>query len=134
MPTLDTSVIVEFLRGKAAQGGAVEKAVDRGRTLFLAPHSLFELYRGAYASGAPADEMTRIEQAIGWLVLLPFDEEAARISAWIVQDLRARGRPIPERDVFIAASSLAWGDGAVVTHDTEHFEKLRDHGLEVERP
>lgn len=134
MPTLDTSVIVEFLRGRDSRVDAVENAVQHGRTLYLAPHSLFELYRGAYSAGSPKGELARVEEAIGWLVLLPFDEEAARKAAWITQELKARGTPIPERDIFIGASTLAWGDSAVVTRDTDHFARMKEFGLIVERP
>lgn len=63
--------------------------------------------------------------------VLPFDREAALLAARMADALEAAGQEIPELDLFIAASAVVWGDGVVITRDTEHFRRLRPFGLHV---
>ena len=134
MPTLYTSVIVDLLRGHDRSLRAVERHVAAAKPLFVAPHTLFELYRGAFARASPAAEVERIEAVRAGLVVLPFDERAAREAALIVEELGAAGTPIPERDVFIAASTMVWGDRVILTHDLEPFRRMETFGLVAQRP
>jgi len=55
--------------------------------------------------------------------ILPFDAEAARRSADIWADLRARGQPIGKVDTMIAGIALAHGL-AVVSHNVNHFGRV----------
>jgi tRNA(fMet)-specific endonuclease VapC len=55
--------------------------------------------------------------------ILPFDAEAARRSADIWADLRARGQPIGEVDTMIAGIALAQGL-ALVSHNVNHFGRV----------
>lgn len=132
MPTLDTSVFVDLLRGHKPSRAVVERLVESGKPLFVAPHTLFELYRGAFGRASPSGEIERVEAVRSGLVVLPFDDRAAREAALIVEELRAAGTPIPERDVFIGASSIVWGDRAVLTSDLDHFHLMEPFGLAIE--
>ena len=62
---------------------------------------------------------------------LPFEREAAKLAARMANALQESGSPIPEIDVFIAASAIVWGDREVVARDLEHFRRLRPFGLRV---
>jgi predicted nucleic acid-binding protein len=112
----------------------VTKVVAEGMTLFIAPHTVFEPYRGAFSGGGPPEELERIESFKGGLVVLPFDERSAREAALIAEELRAAGTPIPERDIFIGATSIVWGDQVVITNDEEHFRRMEPYGLSIRRP
>ena len=50
---------------------------------------------------------------------MPIGERTAEMYAKVYQALRAQGRPIPQNDMWIAASALEHG-ADVATHD-EHF-------------
>jgi predicted nucleic acid-binding protein len=134
MPTLDTDVIVDLLRGHERSRSAVARMVSDANALFIAPHTLFELYRGAFSRSAPSEELERVESFRAGLVVLPFDERVSREAALIFEDLRSAGTPIPERDIFIGASSIVWGDGKILTNDEGHFGLLEPFGLSVLRP
>jgi toxin FitB len=54
--------------------------------------------------------------------ILPFDEEAARLYAKIVQQRDAVGRPIAELDAMIAAIARS-RNAAVATRNTRDFER-----------
>lgn len=63
--------------------------------------------------------------------ILPFDRQAAILSARMATYLEARGLAIPERDIFIAASAIEYGAGIVITRDGNHFGRLTPFGLTV---
>ena len=65
---------------------------------------------------------TLLETLIRDSVVLPVDEETARCYAEVRDELRARGRPIPENDVWIAA--LARQHGLPVITRDEHFDHV----------
>ncbi|MEM6792395.1 MAG: PIN domain-containing protein [Acidobacteriota bacterium] len=60
-------------------------------------------------------------------ILLRIDETTAQHCAEVRDELRTRGRPIPENDVWIAALARQH-DEPVVSRD-KHFEEV--HGLRV---
>jgi predicted nucleic acid-binding protein len=41
------------------------------------------------------------------------------------------GSPVPDLDLFIAASAGVWGDGIVLTRDIAHFGRLRRFGVQA---
>lgn len=52
--------------------------------------------------------------------ILPFDEQAAEIWAWLVADGHRNGRPRSEPDMIVAATALA--NGCILVTDNErHF-------------
>ncbi len=58
--------------------------------------------------------------------MLVCDEGVARFYSEVKDDLRRKGRPVPENDVWIAATALRH-DLALATRDShfEHVDKLR---------
>ena len=54
--------------------------------------------------------------------VLPLDEEVARVYGEIFADLRARGRPLPVNDLWIAATAVRAG-ATVLTFD-DHFRAM----------
>ena len=62
------------------------------------------------------------------LPLVPVDRDIAEAYAEVKSDLRRRGTPIPEADIWIAATALAHGD-VLVTSDA-HFSRIPDLHIE----
>ena len=58
----------------------------------------------------------------------PLDEDVLWKAAEVFQDLRRRGEPTGENDLWIAATALA-GGRALATAHSRHFRKVR--GLRV---
>lgn len=118
-------------------------------TFFVALHR--ELQRGAdgpaqhLLAGNPGEvpgmsEITRAELARGfvsraaWLafcdrfVIFPFNDDVAWRAAEVFADLRRRGVPTGENDLWIAATALTTGQ-TLVTRNVKHFREIR--GLRV---
>ena len=55
--------------------------------------------------------------------VLPVDERTAEVYAQLREDLRDRGRPIPENDMWIAALALQH-EVPVISRD-DHFDEVR---------
>ena len=85
---------------------------------------LAELYFGTYKS-QHIEENRRVIQAIeNTQTILFLDLVTADLYGRIKQGLRARGRPIPENDIWIAALALQH-ELTVLSQDT-HFDEIDD--------
>lgn len=83
---------------------------------------LGELYFGAYKSARVEENLRRVEEFIQGHSVLNCEAETARIYGRIRQQLRAKGRPIPENDIWIAAVALQH-NLTLLTRD-EHFKQI----------
>src|SRR5258706_6788603 len=96
---LDTVAAIARLNGDAA----FQAALDPQATLSIPIIVLGELYAGAENSAyVDANIKSIVTLASGASILL-CDEQTARQYAKIVQQLRKKGRPIPQNDMWIAA-------------------------------
>lgn len=84
---------------------------------------LDELYFGPLKSQRPEANLKRVEEFAAASNVLPVDAGVARLYGKVRDGLRRIGRPIPENDLWIAATTLRH-DLVLVTRDS-HFEGLR---------
>lgn len=75
--------------------------------------------------------MKFLEEMHRYFRILPFDRRSALLAGAMASVLDSEGERIPEGDILIAASSIVWGDGVIVTADSAHFRRLRRFGLVV---
>jgi tRNA(fMet)-specific endonuclease VapC len=112
---LDTNTAVHYLNG-------IQAVVDRlqAETAVALPVTVAgELLYGALNSSQRAANYSRYEQFIANTVLLPVDLDAARRYADLRLALRQAGNPIPENDLWIAATCLRYS--LVLATDDAHF-------------
>jgi len=121
---LDTNIIVAHLNGDAAIKARLESAPE----IYLLSVALGELHYGATHSGRPEANAARIEDFAATCTILGVDAETARRYGRIKGDLRKKGRPIPENDLWIAACALQHGL-TLATRDG-HFDQVE--GLQIE--
>jgi tRNA(fMet)-specific endonuclease VapC len=121
---LDTSVVIPLFRGE----DPIQRRFDAAESIFLSSIVLGELHFGAEGSSRPAEQTEQIESLASLCRPLRCDGETARYYGRIKQDLRRRGRPIPENDLWIAATALQYGL-VLVTRDA-HFDEIK--GLTTE--
>ncbi|MCA0454679.1 MAG: type II toxin-antitoxin system VapC family toxin [Chloroflexi bacterium] len=81
-----------------------------------------ELYFGAYKSGRVQHNITQLERFLDRNEVLVCDAETGKYYGQVKQQLKAKGRPIPENDIWIAAVALQH-DLALVTRDA-HFNVI----------
>ena len=102
-----------------------------GTNWCITPHVLYELCRGVAGAPDARGEIREIEKLGERCRFLPFDRDTAREAGRMAVFLEREGDQIPDRDLFIAASTILYGDCMIVTRDREHFGRLRQFGLIV---
>ncbi len=103
----------------------------RKPALFLCVPVLGELRYGALASSRVEQNLERLEQFSKTVAVLHCDSETAMYYSTIRFDLRKKGRPIPENDVWIAA--IARQHRLTLLSRDSHFREIEDLDLELMR-
>jgi len=96
---------------------------------YVSSITIGELYFGAYNSQQTAQNVTNIRNFIILNTLLGCDETTADYYGQIKRQLRVKGRPIPENDIWIAATALQY-NLPLVSRDA-HFQEVNGLLLEV---
>lgn len=121
---LDTNIVLAIFAGDSA---VLDKLKDADQ-VFASSVVLGELFYGAYKSKRVEENMKRIDEFAAGNAVLPCDRATARRYGQIKNQLRAKGRPIPENDIWIAAIAQQH-DLTVVSRDV-HFSYV--DGLSIE--
>ena len=121
---LDSNIIIDIFRGD-------KKAISRIKRLYVVYVPVIvigELYYGANKSDQTPKRKLEVEQLEEMVTVLNITRSTARIYGEIKDKLRAKGRPIPENDIWIAAISLEH-QLTLITKD-KHFENVE--GINIE--
>lgn len=121
---LDTNIIIAHF----AKEASVEQSLAVAPEVFLPSVALGELYYGACKSARVTINTRRIDEFAAKNTVLTCDTETAREYGRIKNDLRVKGKPIPENDIWIAAIAIQY-DLTLVTRDG-HFNEIE--GLATE--
>lgn len=126
---IDSSVAIAAERERGQTESIREKFGDQ--TVKMAALSVSELLHGAHRADTATGRERRlqfIEGLLGFVSVLAFDLETARVHSRIWADLAARGQTIGPHDLIIAATALAH-DLPIATLNPEHFQRVE--GLQV---
>jgi tRNA(fMet)-specific endonuclease VapC len=88
---------------------------------------LGELTYGAMNSRSPDTNLAKLAQVASACRLASADEQVAREYARVRLALKRKGRPIPENDIWTAATAISMG-GEVLTDDA-HFREIEGLAL-----
>ena len=121
---LDTNVAIRVLN----QEVDLEARRESGLAAFLCLTVVGELQFGAARSGRPQANRERVERLVEICPVVPHDLETARRYGALKAALRRLGRPLPENDVWIAASALQ--HSLILATRDSHFEVVE--GLRAE--
>lgn len=122
---LDTNVAVAVLIGTL--GLATHRTA--GAELDLNATIVGELCFGAEKFGRVEQNLAAIDRLITRCPVIPCDESTGRVYARLRHRLRGKGRPIPENDLWIAATAIEHSL-VLVTRD-EHFREIDGLMIEV---
>jgi len=122
---LDTNIVIAIF----AEEPAVLERVAAAEEVFVPAVALGELYYGARKSVRVETNIARIEAFAAAAAVLSCDAVTAQHYGRIKNDLRAKGRPIPENDIWIAA--VAMQHGLTVVSRDDHFADVTDLAREV---
>ena len=115
---LDSDVVIALFR----RDRSVENALGAARRIFIPVIVLGELLAGALRGGQVQRERERIAALLASGRVLDCDSATAEHYAQVKDQLRRRGRPIPENDVWIAA--LARQHGLTLASRDRHFDQI----------
>lgn len=117
MNLLDTTVVIDYLRGQAAAVSSLEAAAVNE------PLGASELIRFEVLAGARADEIGRIERFFSSLLWFPVEESVSRAAARLAARYRSSHSGIDDADYLIAATALVL-DAGLLTTNVRHFPML----------
>lgn len=120
---LDTNAVSAFFN----QDIILKNALGDTRLLVCAP-VVGELYYGAYNSGRVAHNIAQLEHFLAQNEVLLCTSETGKAYGLIKLEIKRKGRPIPENDIWIAAIAMQYGL-ALITRDA-HFNVIDNLILE----
>jgi tRNA(fMet)-specific endonuclease VapC len=117
---LDTNIVIAVFSGDTL----LQRRVANAPEAFVSIVTLGELFYGAYHSQRIDTNVARIEQLEAGITILDCDSETSRHYGMVKAELRKRGKPIPENDIWIAALA-SQHELTLVTRDP-HFVEVKD--------
>jgi len=128
--TVDSSFIIDVLRG-TAEALAMSKDLDaRGEAKFLTTPVLYEVSSGLMLTRSRS-ETNAFRALASRFAILPFDEASAVRAAEIRAELMRLGRPKAHVDVMIAGIASAHGH-TLVTRDKDLIDISESVDLHIE--
>ena len=120
---LDSSVIVNYLRGKVDQVTFINELDGE---LVASVICLAELYDGALrARNVNVARQGGEKFFLGLDAIYPIDERIARAFGQLRADLRTKGNVLADMDLLIAATCLAY-NLILVTANIRHFSRVKN--------
>jgi tRNA(fMet)-specific endonuclease VapC len=130
MYLFDTDILSNLLKRNPSPVLLRRLATLPSEAQFTSAITVGELIYGAYRSERPDYFLRKLEQLV-WpnIIVLPFDEKAARSYGRLRAELEEAGTPLSEPDMRIASIALA-NNLTLVTANIQHFLKVKK--LQVE--
>jgi len=115
---LDTSILIDYFRKKNKEETAFFKLTESFYSFAVTSITTFEIYRGVTAA-----QKTFWDALFLQMEIMPFDGEAARIAARVLQKLNLKNNQVALPDLFIAAIAIQ-NQTKLATLNRRHFEKI----------
>ena len=124
---LDTNVCIALINEKSPfLGTRFLKELAVGAQLFVSSVVALELWYGVAKSKHKEANVQRVETFFaGHVVLLPFEEEDARVAGQIRAATEAVGKSVGAYDLLIASQALRH-EMILVTANTRDFERIKN--------
>ena len=122
---LDTNIVIALY----ADDSSVMEGINNAIEIYLPSIVIGELYYGAFNSGKKEENIQKIDQLIKESLILACDDTTAKHYGKIKSQLKVKGTPIPENDIWIAALAFQYSL-TLISRDT-HFSFI--DGLKTQR-
>ena len=117
MYTLDTNILIYFLKGDLAIARMLKTKLRAGARFFVSTLTEIELFAYPYLN---AEESATIDRILYTLTLVPVSSQVARVAAYF---RRAYKTPLP--DSVIAATAFLTRT-AVLSRNVRDFRKIKE--------
>lgn len=121
---LDTNIVIALFDGDAH----IIERINQSEEVYIPVFVLGEFFYGAYKSTKQNQNLKQIEDFQKKLDILECDKLTAKYYGEIKNNLRKKGNPIPENDIWISA--LAAQHQLTVISRDKHFENVEMIKLE----
>jgi tRNA(fMet)-specific endonuclease VapC len=123
---LDTNACIALINGMPSLVRTrFQRAAGEGKHVCVSVVVTFELWYGVAKSARPEINSQRLETFLtGPVIVLPFDDEDARVAGSIRATLEVSGKPISAYDVLIAGQALA-RELTLVTANVSEFSRVK---------
>jgi tRNA(fMet)-specific endonuclease VapC len=115
---VDTNVIIKMIK----EDSSAFRLLNGIKKKYVPMIVVGELYHGAYKSAKIKANMDAVKIALSHFKVLLVDNNVARSYALIKSDLQKKGTPIPDNDIWIAATAHS-NKLSLATFD-EHFNNV----------
>ncbi|MBZ0287751.1 MAG: type II toxin-antitoxin system VapC family toxin [Anaerolineae bacterium] len=122
---LDTNAVIALQKSDSA----ILKVLTSDEDVFIPSIVVGELYYGTYNSLRVKDNLLVLKEFIENNAILNCDATTGDIYGQIRYQLKLKGRPIPENDIWIAAIAIQH-DLTLITRD-EHFKMVENLSLQI---
>ena len=124
---LDTNVCIAVLNETSEQiESRVLKELRSKSQLSVSSVTAFELWYGVAKSARRESNTQKLAAFLrGWISLLAFDDEDARVAGELRAELEAIGRPVGQYDLLIAGQALRY-DMTLVTANAKEFGRVKN--------
>ena len=117
---LDTNIVIALFANDLTLVNKITEIQDVSIPAIV----IGELFYGAKKSGRSQENSRRIDRFVSDNVILNCDAETAKFYGKIKNNLRVKGHPIPENDIWIAAIALQH-KLTLISRD-KHFKEVGD--------
>lgn len=129
MVCLETTFIVDLLRGKKETKELAEFLDSSSEAKIIASPSIMEVISGAILNPKMKDEKERVIKFLSSFVILGLDKESSILAGEIEADLIKKGQIIEIEDIMIGAIAKV-NNETLLTRNKKHFERIP--GLKIE--
>ena len=122
---LDTNIVIALFQGEQP----ILDKITQFKSVFTPSIVVGELYFGAFKSSKIKENVTRINEFALKNEILSCDQHTAKIYGEIKSGLKSIGKPIPENDIWIAATAMQY-NLTLITRDS-HFNYVSGLSFEM---
>lgn len=122
---LDTNIVIAILEREAS----IIKRLNASIELYIPSIAMGELFYGAHHSQRVEQNLLRLTSLTLSVPILPCDTGTAESYGILKTELRKKGRPLPDNDIWIAAVAHQ-NRLTLVTRDA-HFQQLASITQEI---
>lgn len=123
MVFLDSSFVIDYLRGRENARKTYLNFKITGESLNISSIVITELITGAYISNKTEEEIGKVRKFLAETYIFDFTEDEAFEAGKIEAMLIKKDDLIEPEDIMIAATALL-NEEILVTRNIKHFEKI----------
>ncbi|NWF96187.1 MAG: type II toxin-antitoxin system VapC family toxin [Candidatus Thorarchaeota archaeon] len=120
---LDTSFLVDFLRGAHSTRTTYQRLRSEGYRLATTTITAFEVFRGVDKRGRIKHEEQAVRRLFSRLPVWTLDVKSAELGSRVYTELERTGNVIGINDCLVAAIALSNGCRKIVSNDS-HFQRI----------